>query len=119
MKSLPQPKQKPKPPAPAPKPAKPAKVKKVKPKPKRKPKPPKTKRKKTSAESDNTGRSTDNLLAMFRSLDRNHDHKLSRKELKPLARRLKMDSKTLFKMMDNDGNGSVDFAEFKAYMSAK
>ena len=73
----------------------------------------------TSDGSARPGRSNDNLLAMFRSLDRNRNHTLSRKELKPLARRLKLDSKKMFQMMDNDGNGSINFAEFKSYMSAK
>ena len=55
-------------------------------------------------------------MALFKRLDKDESGALSRREIRPLARRMKFSAAALFKRMDRDGNGKINFSEFAVYM---
>jgi len=57
----------------------------------------------------------DPLRTAFEALDKDGSGDLNRKEVEPLARALRVPAEDLFRRMDADKTGRVDFREFKAF----
>lgn len=55
------------------------------------------------------------LYPLFKSLDKDNNDSLSVRELRPLARRLKVNVTDLMGRMDIDGDGGILFGEFEKY----
>ena len=58
----------------------------------------------------------DDLMALFRRLDRDNSGKLTGGELVPLAKQMGMSGKDLVMDMDKNGDNQADWPEFRRYM---
>jgi len=65
-------------------------------------------------EARRTSGDLEKLVKVFRSLDKDRSGDLCRQEVEPLARALKVPADDLFKRLDADRSGRVDFNELKA-----
>ena len=59
------------------------------------------------------------LLALFNRLDKDKSGRLTVDELKPLVRALGTSGESLLRIMDQDKNNSITFAEFARYMRSR
>ncbi|KAL8619257.1 hypothetical protein ACOMHN_056901 [Nucella lapillus] len=66
-------------------------------------------------------RATREIRELFRTFDKNHDNTISANELGKVLRCLGMnvaeqDVQTIMKELDKNGNGKIEYKEFKAFM---
>ena len=59
---------------------------------------------------------TDDLLKLFKRMDKDKSGQLSIQEIARLAKRLKMKPIELMQRMDTSKNGQVSWPEFRRYM---
>ena len=61
----------------------------------------------------------DDLMALFKRLDRDGSGKLTARELEPLAKQMGVSGKDLALEMDKNGDKQADWPEFRRYLRRK